>query len=384
MSKDTVSDWAIIADDNTDVGGISLAENVMLPSAVNNALREIMKQVATGIDNSEFGTATASTTEVLTGTNATKAVTPDALAALWEKGANIASAGTISVGEGGFFHVTGTTGITDIDFATATNGRGVWIEFDGILTITHNATTMNLPGGANITTAAGDRMLAVQDSGDNVHVLVYQRADGTPIVTVPVTKGGTGLATLTANNVILGNGTSTPNFVAPGTSGNVLTSDGTTWNSSASAGGSTLLTEQATTSGTTKDFTIPAGAKRIFVMLNGVSMSTAVQIGIQLGDSGGVETSGYSARYTGPTAGTASTLFPCSSGSSSGETLTGTVTITRVNTTHTWIASAVLAQDTATNGVITMGGSKTTSAELTTVRLMGGTFDAGSVNVLYE
>ena len=47
-----------------------------------------------------------------------------------------------------------------------------------------------------------------------------------------VAQGGTGLATLTANNVILGNGTSTPSFVAPGSSGNVLTSNGTTWTSS--------------------------------------------------------------------------------------------------------------------------------------------------------
>jgi hypothetical protein len=44
-----------------------------------------------------------------------------------------------------------------------------------------------------------------------------------------VAGGGTGLGTLTANNVILGNGTSSPTFVAPGTSGNVLTSNGTTW-----------------------------------------------------------------------------------------------------------------------------------------------------------
>jgi hypothetical protein len=52
---------------------------------------------------------------------------------------------------------------------------------------------------------------------------------------VGVASGGTGLATLTANNVILGNGTSTPSFVAPSTSGNVLTSNGTTWQSTAPA-----------------------------------------------------------------------------------------------------------------------------------------------------
>jgi hypothetical protein len=53
--------------------------------------------------------------------------------------------------------------------------------------------------------------------------------------TLDVDQGGTGLTTLTANNVILGNGTSTPSFVAPSTAGNVLTSNGTTWQSTAPA-----------------------------------------------------------------------------------------------------------------------------------------------------
>jgi len=53
--------------------------------------------------------------------------------------------------------------------------------------------------------------------------------------TLPVANGGTGANTLTANNVILGNGTSSPLFVAPGTSGNLLTSNGTTWASTAPA-----------------------------------------------------------------------------------------------------------------------------------------------------
>ena len=54
---------------------------------------------------------------------------------------------------------------------------------------------------------------------------------------VTVAQGGTGLSTLTLNNVILGNGTSSPTFVAPSTSGNVLTSNGTTWTSAAPSGG---------------------------------------------------------------------------------------------------------------------------------------------------
>lgn len=55
--------------------------------------------------------------------------------------------------------------------------------------------------------------------------------------TLPVANGGTGQSALTANNVVLGNGTSGVQFVAPSTNGNVLTSNGTTWVSQAPAGG---------------------------------------------------------------------------------------------------------------------------------------------------
>lgn len=45
MTKSQYSDWSATAGSNTDIGGISLAENVMVPSAVNNALRELMAQL---------------------------------------------------------------------------------------------------------------------------------------------------------------------------------------------------------------------------------------------------------------------------------------------------------------------------------------------------
>lgn len=66
---------------------------------------------------------------------------------------------------------------------------------------------------------------------------------------VPVANGGTGSATLTANNVLLGNGTSAVQLVAPSTSGNVLTSNGTTWISSIPSGGSVNV-QTFTASGT--------------------------------------------------------------------------------------------------------------------------------------
>jgi len=54
--------------------------------------------------------------------------------------------------------------------------------------------------------------------------------------TMNVSQGGTGLGSLTANNVVLGNGTNNVLLVAPGTTGNVLTSNNGTWISQASSG----------------------------------------------------------------------------------------------------------------------------------------------------
>ena len=61
-------------------------------------------------------------------------------------------------------------------------------------------------------------------------------------VSTPITaaQGGTGLTSITSNNVILGNGTSSVQIVAPGTTGNVLTSTGTTWVSQVVSGGSSI------------------------------------------------------------------------------------------------------------------------------------------------
>ena len=70
--------------------------------------------------------------------------------------------------------------------------------------------------------------------------------------TLLVANGGTGAATLAANNVVLGNGTSAVQVVAPGTSGNLLTSNGSTWASTAPAGGGALIfIQEVTASGAT-------------------------------------------------------------------------------------------------------------------------------------
>jgi len=124
----------------------------------------------------------ATATEVLTGTDTAKAVTPAALAALWDKGADIASAATIVIGEGGWFHITGGTSITDIDPATDKAGREFGLIFDSAgLTLTHHATTLILPGGANITVAAGDVARFISEGSDAVRCVEYTRSNGTPV-----------------------------------------------------------------------------------------------------------------------------------------------------------------------------------------------------------
>jgi len=87
-------------------------------------------------------------------------------------------------------------------------------------------------GGTGASTATDARTnLSAAKSGANSDITSI-----TGLTTaLTVAQGGTGAATLTANNVVLGNGTSAVQFVAPGTSGNVLVSNGSTW-SSGSAG----------------------------------------------------------------------------------------------------------------------------------------------------
>ncbi len=105
----------------------------------------------------------------------------DSLAILQEDlglGSTVAAAATLSLGAGQVFVISGNTGITDIDFTTPWDGRYAVLLFTGTPTITHNATTLKLPGGANLTMAAGDRVELVQESGDNINVLSHVRAAG--------------------------------------------------------------------------------------------------------------------------------------------------------------------------------------------------------------
>jgi hypothetical protein len=105
----------------------------------------------------------------------------------------------------------------------------LYIIFNGA---SGTVTVQRVSGGASVAVPAG-KNAALYCTGANVYEISNTLSSLTLASPLSVASGGTGLATLTANNVILGNGTSTPSFVAPGTSGNLLTSNGTTWASSA-------------------------------------------------------------------------------------------------------------------------------------------------------
>ena len=123
--------------------------------------------------------------------NAGKFVVTNGLTASWSetfgvavneiKGADIASAATINLttATGNLVHITGTTTITAI---TIPSGAEREIVFDGILTLTHNAVSLILPGGANITTAPGDVATVRGDGGGNARVVNYERASGRALV----------------------------------------------------------------------------------------------------------------------------------------------------------------------------------------------------------
>jgi len=110
----------------------------------------------------------------------------------------IASATTTDIGgqNSQFVEISGTTTITS--FGTTYNGPR-YLRFTGALLLTYNATTLNLPGAANITTAAGDTAIAVPNLALNGwNVVAYQRAATASYAAAGINSDITGLTGLTS------------------------------------------------------------------------------------------------------------------------------------------------------------------------------------------
>ena len=160
----------------------------------------------------------------------------------------------------GFQAFTATGGSDTLTIPDAATGvaRSIYIQLNGtgggtvnvpttktkmyfVFNNTASAITFKVTGQTGVSIPAAGKMALVSNGTDIIVAQNYFSAL-TLGAALPVASGGTSLTTLTANNVILGNGTSTPLFVAPSTSGNVLTSNGTTWSSSAPAAGGITYT----------------------------------------------------------------------------------------------------------------------------------------------
>lgn len=198
-----------------------------------------------------------------------------------------------------------------------------------------------------------------------------------------------------ANIITAGNSTNGGTQITTDTSGtlNIVTGSGsgvTAMSIDASGNVSGVLksgTAQASTSGTSIDFTgIPSTAKRITVMFNGMSTSGTSNPLIQLG-SGSVTTSGYTSRGS-YIAGTSVSDAPYTTGfgilgATASNTYTGHLIVTNISGNN-WVCSAVIgtAATWFTTGSISLAGVLD-RVRITTVNGTD-TFDAGSINILYE
>jgi hypothetical protein len=337
MPKTKISEFDSTPANNTDIDSINIAEGCA-PSGINNAIRELMSQ----LKDQQTGAA---------GDNFTV---------------------------GGNLVVTGTSVHTG---ATTFTGAVVM------------STALPVASGGTGATTAGNARTNLSAAGSGANSDITSITGLTTALTVA--QGGTGAATHTSKGVLIGNGTSAVTTVSPGTSGNVLTSDGTSWTSATGAYALTSGTAVATTSGTNIDFTsIPSWVKRITVMFQGVSTNGTSFILVRLGyGSTTYETSGYTGGGGYNSNNGSGGNFANSVGFNvvggvhqAAALMAGTVTLTNISG-NTWVCSSAMGSQsllTAAYG----GGSIVVSGALTAIRIttVNGTdtFDAGSINILYE
>lgn len=158
-----------------------------------------------------------------------------------------------------------------------------------------------------------------------------------------------------------------------------------------SLGALTLSTAQATTSGTTKDFTIPIVPKRVTVMLNEVSHNGTSVLLVQLGTGGTPTTTGYKSFGEGMDGATMTAVhqttgFGLHDAGVAAQAYTGQLIFTHMGS-NTWVMSGagVLTGDVREGS--TCGGGVTLAGTLNFLRLTsvgGNTFDGGSINIAYE
>ena len=341
MAKNKISEFSATAANNTDITNINIAEGCS-PANVNNSIRSLMALLKDQQDGTSGDPFTVGGNLTVTGTTTLSTPLPVVSGGT---GAST-NAGTAYALKGANSDITSITGLTT-PLTTAQGGTGT------------ASTTF-----ANLTTNVTG--------------------------TLPVANGGTGATTLTSGSVIVGAGTSTPTFVAPTTTGNVLfTTNGTSWSSTPKI---TSGTAQNTTSGTSISFTsIPSWVKRITVMFTGVSTSgTSIPL-VRLGTSSGIVSTGYAAGTSYDSVVNTyyldTTGFPTQPNNSAADLKYGAITFLNLNG-NTWVSQGNIYLTSQIGCVAASAGAITLASALTqlSITTVNGTdtFDAGSINIMYE
>jgi hypothetical protein len=352
MPRTKISEYSNTASSNTDVDGINIAEG-MAPSNVNNAMREIMahlKDWQAGSVAQDMSVNGVFTCTGRTALSSTLAVTSNATV-------------------GGTLAVTGATSLG----AVTCSGAAVL--------------SSNLSVAGTLSATGATSLGAITCSGAAVMSSTLAVTGATNL------RAGTTLGTSTSNTVTLngllsaGGGT--------GTSGQYLQSRGTAntpvWSNISPI---TQATAKVTTSGTAVNIlfsdtiTDASSVKKITIMLKGVSLSGSAVPIIQLGTSSGFVSTGYTQIGQNEGGGTSEATtagFALRGSSASTNAYSGNVTITSFGS-NSWIESGLLRASSSSIGL--SGGEVTLASTLDRVRIttIAGTetFDAGSINILYE
>lgn len=259
--------------DGLNAGTIVLPSGAAVPVAsilTGEVATFVVSALSTGTPTFQLGTVAAPLAQ--SGFSMTGAINE-------AKGIDIASATTTDIGAatGNFVHVTGTTTITALGTIQAGTERTV--EFTGILILTHNGTSLILPTGANITTAAGDTAIFRSEGSANWRCISYQRASGASLVLFPAFSQITNsLASDVAINII--NTDFTGPTIAQGTVGTWWASGQITINNGQSGSGIKVRLWDGTTVIDSTSIATQAGPGGIDVHLSGYLASPAGNIRI--------------------------------------------------------------------------------------------------------
>jgi hypothetical protein len=271
--------------------------------------------------------------------------------------------------------------------------------------IIYSSSSTTIVSGAGIRASNFERStnLQVDDTSGNLNIAGGINTGGTSnlgsVGSVKITGGSSGQLLRTDGSGNL-NWSSTLGSVSDikisgGSSGQVLSTDGSS-NLSWINTGPVYLGLQSTTSGSIVSFTgIPSWARRITVMFREISTSTVGgSLQIQLGTSSGYETSdyygafGYSNSGGGAGAGAWSSAMVVGAGDgASGITYNGSIILTRLSpSSNAWTGQSIVSERIGETLLWTGAGSKSLAGTLDriSVSTTGGTFTAGSVNVMYE